>query len=68
MVVPFLQNSTFTGLVSTLNYGTSLNWYNAYTTVTTNSASLSGVYLKSPDNTLWKIVVTNAGILSAINV
>jgi hypothetical protein len=30
MNVPFLQTATFTGLISTQNYGTSEDWYRAY--------------------------------------
>jgi len=33
MTVPFLQDSTFTGLISTQNYGTSREWFDAFNTL-----------------------------------
>lgn len=41
MVVPFLQTSTFSGLISTKDYGTSQDWEAAATFVKDNSASWS---------------------------
>lgn len=69
MNVPFLQDSTFTGLVSTQSYGTSREWFRAYSLVQSNSAnwnisayslwgSISGTLSAQTD--LWKY-------LSAIN-
>ena len=39
MAIPFYKASTFTGLVSTKNYGTSEEWNSAFTTVKSNSAT-----------------------------
>ena len=39
MNVPFLQDTTFTGLISTKNYGTSQDWSQAYSLVQANSAT-----------------------------
>lgn len=39
MAIPFYKTSTFTGLISTKNYGTSEDWNSAYTTVINSSAS-----------------------------
>ena len=39
MAIPFYKASTFTGLVSTKNYGTSEEWNRAFTTVKSNSAA-----------------------------
>jgi len=58
MNVPFLQNATFTGLISTKDYGTSESWYNANsfiqsassnwentsTTVQSNSSNWNNAY------------------------
>jgi hypothetical protein len=41
MTVPFLQTSTFTGLVSTANNGTSVDWYTGF--YRTSSQSLNTV-------------------------
>ena len=63
MAIPFYKASTFTGLVSTKNYGTSEEWNRAFTTVKSNSAawgldtrslwgSISGTLSAQTD--LWK--------------
>jgi hypothetical protein len=39
MNVPFLQDTTFTGLVSTKNYGTSEDWARTYSLVQANSST-----------------------------
>jgi hypothetical protein len=38
MNIPFLQDTTFTGLISTSNFGTSQDWSEAYTILQSNSA------------------------------
>ena len=39
MNIPFVQNATFTGLISTQNYKTSQEWAQAYTLLQANSAT-----------------------------
>jgi hypothetical protein len=39
MNVPFLQDTTFTGLISTKSHGTSQEWSQAYSLIQTNSAN-----------------------------
>jgi hypothetical protein len=39
MNVPFVQNTTFTGLISTRDHGTSLQWYDAFLGVQALSSS-----------------------------
>ena len=57
MRVPFLQDSTFTGLISTRNYKTSQEWSQAYSLIQTNSALWS-----SDTKSLWGSI---SGTLSA---
>jgi hypothetical protein len=42
MNVPFLQDTTFTGLISTKNYKTSQEWSQAYSLIQANSATWEG--------------------------
>lgn len=57
MNVPFLQDTTFTGLISTKNYGTSQDWSQAYNLVQANSATWS-----NDTRSLWGSI---SGTLSA---
>jgi flagellar basal body rod protein FlgB len=57
MNVPFLQDTTFTGLISTKSYGTSQEWSQAYSLIQTNSALWS-----NDTKSLWGSI---SGTLSA---
>jgi hypothetical protein len=57
MRVPFLQDSTFTGLISTRDYKTSQEWSQAYSLIQTNSALWS-----NDTKSLWGSI---SGTLSA---
>ena len=55
MNIPFVQDTTFSGVISTKNYGTSEDWYNAFTAIsaivftnntTTKSMTATDNYLK----------------------
>ena len=66
MNVPFLQDSSFTGLISTQNYGTSYLWNLAYTLVQSNSAT----WEESADiiPTVTNYLSTNNVLISGIRV
>jgi hypothetical protein len=65
MNVPFLQDTTFTGLVSTKNYGTSLEWSQAYSLIQANSAT----WEESADilPTVTNYLSTNNVLVSTLN-
>lgn len=58
MVVPFLQNSTFTGLISTRDYGTSQDWQNAYQQGLNVNSSIAH-YLSANDVIIKSVVINN---------
>jgi hypothetical protein len=72
MVVPFLQNSTFTGLVSTQNYATSQEWHSTYTIVQSNSAewSAGGNIIPTVTNYLstYNVVISSANIAGELTI
>jgi hypothetical protein len=57
MNIPFLQDTTFTGLISTGNYGTSQDWSDTYTIVQSSSADWN-----SASGRVWGSIT---GVLSA---
>jgi len=67
MVVPFLQNSTFTGLISTRDFGTSQDWQTGY--LNTISFTTTGIndsianYLSS-NNVIIKAAVINENVIN----
>ena len=67
MVVPFLQNSTFTGLISTRDFGTSQDWQTGY--LNTISFTTTGIndsianYLSS-NNVVIKAAVINENLIN----
>jgi hypothetical protein len=58
MNIPFLQDTSFTGLISTGNYGTSQDWNDAYTILQANSAD----WVPPGPGRLWGTII---GVLSA---
>ena len=65
MNVPFLQDTTFTGLISTKSHGTSQEWSQAYSLIQTNSAN----WEESADilPTVTNYLSTNNVLVSTLN-
>jgi len=65
MNVPFLQDTTFTGLISTKSHGTSQEWSQAYSLIQANSAT----WEESADilPTVTNYLSTNNVLVSALN-
>lgn len=72
MVIPFLQTSTFTGLISTKTNATSEQWYSTFTTVQANSASWeeSAEILPTVTNYLStnNVILSSATILNTLSI
>jgi hypothetical protein len=57
MNVPFLQDTTFTGLISTKDYGTSADWYNA-------TASVSSYQTLSINESAYELSISDGNTVS----
>jgi hypothetical protein len=68
MVIPFLQTSTFTGLISTKINATSEEWYNAFTTVQANSAQWSGVSTVTDYLSTNNVILSSGTILNTLSI
>jgi len=68
MVIPFLQTSTFSGLISTKSNATSEQWYSTFTTVQANSAQWNGVSATTNYLSTNNVVLSSATILNTLSI
>jgi hypothetical protein len=68
MVIPFLQTSTFSGLISTKSNATSEQWYNTFTTVQANSAQWNGGSATTNYLSTNNVVLSSATILNTLSI
>ena len=68
MVIPFLQTSTFSGLISTKTNATSEQWYSTFTTVQANSAHWNGVSATTNYLSTNNVVLSSATILNTLSI